>query len=125
MTRARGGVVLLVGFFALACFGRGRDDASGETGDVESNFLLRVCTVRCGEEGLTLEIDAIDAVAASVEFFVDGELAATFPLNQLDDTTWVAYPDWPSGYSFDDCGGSADFVCVIEDAEGEVIREAQ
>lgn len=117
--------VVGVAGLSLACLGGSRD--GGDTGDQapDTSLFLRDCDVRCDQDGLDLAIDAVGATSASVEFFARGERAATFPLNRLDDETWVAYPEWPSGYSFDDCGGEADFVCVIVGEGGEEIREAR
>ncbi len=104
----------------------GRDDASPDTFFIEDpdELFIRDCDITCNDDGIDIEIDAIGADEAEVEFFSEAQLVETFVLTQLDDETWVGYPDWPAGYSFADCGADADFVCVIR-ANGEEVRESR
>lgn len=104
-------------------FGRGDTPQDGDDTDGEGLYL-RSCDITCEEDGVDLEIGAIGADEAEVELWLEASLAATFELTRLDDTTWVAYEEWPNGLSFDDCLGDDDWVCVIRNGDDEV-REAQ
>ncbi|MCB9674386.1 MAG: hypothetical protein H6737_04670 [Alphaproteobacteria bacterium] len=102
----------------------GKNDRAGDT-SFENNdpAFISDCDITCDTDGLSFEMDAYRADTAAVEFWSSGALVESFPLAQLDDRTWVAYPDWPAGYGFEDCGAEADFVCVIT-ADGDEIRES-
>jgi hypothetical protein len=115
---------LLVALPACGFFGGGDGRTDIDTAFSEEDFFLNDCDIVCNDDGLDLEIEAFNADAAEVEFFSEAVLVETFILTQLDDETWVAYPDWPAGYGFADCGADADFVCVVRNGSEE-IRESR
>ena len=102
---------------------RGPEPIDIDTGDFESLFI-RSCDLTCDQIGIDIEVDVVGADSAAVDFWSSAVWVETFELAQLDSTTWVAYPEWPAGYGFADCGASADFVCVGRRGDEEV-REAQ